>query len=207
MAHTKGPAIPVMVVNPADEGGSPAPVTISGPLPQPAAPIPTVEGAGALLTAIQALAATISGGRVGVAVASAVQTALDAINTATTLLGTTVSGGNLKTALQTAIPAGTAIIGKLLDALSSSGTVLQVSVGLTAVQFTATPTAVKSRPIVKADPGNTGIVYVGFANSVTTSNGIGLGPGDALPVDIDDISKLWTIATVASQKVAVVAGV
>jgi hypothetical protein len=84
---------------------------------------------------------------------------------------------------------------------------MQPTIGTTAVRLTATVTPVKGMPIVKADPANTGIVYVINSAAGTIATGFPLSAGDVLPVSIDDLSKLYFIASAASQKVAVVAGV
>jgi hypothetical protein len=76
----------------------------------------------------------------------------------------------------------------------------QTTVGLTAVQITATPTAIKSVTI-KALSTNTDIVYVGFSNAVITSTGFELTAGQAWCIDIDDLSNVWVISNATGQKI------
>lgn len=83
---------------------------------------------------------------------------------------------------------------------------LQVTVNTSAVQLTATPTPVKTQPQVKADPANLGVVYVIVAAG-TTSTGYPLAAGEVALVPVDDLSKVWLIATTAAQKAAALAGV
>ncbi len=83
---------------------------------------------------------------------------------------------------------------------------VQVTVGTSATQLIADSTPLKSIVFVKADPANAGIVYVGKAG-VTTGSGFPLEKGEVLPIEIDDLSKVWAIASVAAQKLAVFAGI
>jgi hypothetical protein len=75
----------------------------------------------------------------------------------------------------------------------------------TPVQITATPTSVKYVTI-QALPGNVGSISVGHSDAVRASpeasmNGIMLEAGDAYPVDIDDLSKVWIDASVDGEGV------
>lgn len=104
------------------------------------------------------------------------------------------------------LPAGSNLVGKVSVPNPSTMHVGQATVGTTAAQYTASATPVTSMPILKADPSNTGVVYVGTSSGVTTANGFALAAGDAVPIPIDDLSKIWAIASVASQKYSVIAG-
>jgi hypothetical protein len=90
--------------------------------------------------------------------------------------------------------------------LPSAYTTLQLTVGTSAVRLTATATPVCAMPVLKTDPANTGVVYLISSAAGTAATGVALGAGDGLPVPIDDLSKLWFIASAAGQKIAVVAG-
>ncbi len=91
--------------------------------------------------------------------------------------------------------------------LTAAFVTLQLTVGTSALQLTEVATPVKSMPVVKTDPANTGVVYLITSAAGTTATGVALGAGDGLPVPIDDLSKLWFVASAAGQKVAAVAGV
>ena len=64
----------------------------------------------------------------------------------------------------------------------------------------------KTQPIVKADALNGGIVYV-IVTGGTTSTGFALAAGEAVPVAVDDLNKIYLIASIAAQKVSALAGV
>jgi hypothetical protein len=91
--------------------------------------------------------------------------------------------------------------------LPTAFTTVQKTVGTSAVQLTATATPCASMPVLKADPSNTGVVYIITSAAGTAATGLALGPGEAVPVPIDDLAKVWLIASAASQKVAAIAGV
>lgn len=76
----------------------------------------------------------------------------------------------------------------------------QVTVGTSAVQITSETTAIKSVSI-KSLSANTGLIYVGFSNAVTTSTGYELSARDSIEIDIDDLSDIWLISDTALQKV------
>ena len=73
-----------------------------------------------------------------------------------------------------------------------------VTVGTTAVQLS--DIVVVEAVAVKALSTNTGIVYVGDSG-VTTSNGFELTAGESLTVLIDNVDKIYVIASAASQNV------
>jgi len=79
----------------------------------------------------------------------------------------------------------------------------QVTVGTTAVQL-ATNQAVHAgcEVVVKADDDNTGYVYIG-PSGVTTSTGFRLNPGQSISYRVDNVNRLYAIASAASQKVHV----
>ncbi len=78
-------------------------------------------------------------------------------------------------------------------------------VGSTAVQLQVNPRELLTGVIVKADTANAGVVYVGFSSQIdanaSTKSGFPLAAGDSVPLTIDDISKVWVIASTSSQKV------
>lgn len=94
--------------------------------------------------------------------------------------------------------------GGTTETLPTAFTTIQKTVGTTAVQLTATPTPVKSQPFIRPDPANTGVVVVITGSGKVLTDGMFVGDGVFVPVD--DLSKIWLIASVASQKVSVIAG-
>lgn len=56
--------------------------------------------------------------------------------------------------------------------------------------------------VLRAIPGNGGIVYIGFNSNVTTSNGFPLEAGDSLSLDIDiDKQPLWGTADTGGDEI------
>lgn len=56
--------------------------------------------------------------------------------------------------------------------------------------------------IIRTNPNNGGIVYIGFDSNVTTSNGFPLEAGDSISIDIDvDKESLWGVADTANDDV------
>lgn len=89
---------------------------------------------------------------------------------------------------------------KVIQRVASSFSHNQVTVGTSAVLLTTTSTPLKFGIVVKADPNNTGKVYVGDS-SVSTSNGYLLTAGEGIAFEIDNASKVWVIADTDNQKV------
>jgi len=61
--------------------------------------------------------------------------------------------------------------------------------------------------IVQADMGNASGTYVevGFSD-LTTGNGLQLGPGASVPIEIDDVAKIYVIGAAGLKVRAVVVG-
>jgi len=85
----------------------------------------------------------------------------------------------------------------------SDGDTKQVTVGTSAVRLANTETPCRI-VVIKADDDNSGNIYIGFSSSVSTSNGFRLAAGQAVTIEINDLSKLWVIADSADQKVCVI---
>lgn len=68
----------------------------------------------------------------------------------------------------------------------------------------ATARVVNCAVMVKALPGNGGVMYVGqAAGAVSSSTGMPLSPGDALIFEnVGDLSEIWVDATVNGEGVA-----
>jgi len=81
--------------------------------------------------------------------------------------------------------------------------VKQVTVGTSAIQVSSESIACK-QVILKADNDNSGDIYVGKDSSVSSANGFRLMPGEAVTIPIDDLSKIWVIATTSGQKLYVI---
>lgn len=77
----------------------------------------------------------------------------------------------------------------------------QVSVGAAAVQLTATAAKLAWGVTVRALTANSGKIYVGTSNAVTTSNGFELAAGEQHTFHALDPSTLWLIASASSQAV------
>lgn len=83
------------------------------------------------------------------------------------------------------------------------------SIGTDAVQLTTTDTPVRYRLIVRADPSNTGVVYLGLSSGVTantadTTDGIPLRAGESIVLPnvlVDNATDVYLIGSAASQKV------
>ena len=80
--------------------------------------------------------------------------------------------------------------------------VKQVTVGTSAIQVSSTSVTCK-QVILKADNDNAGDIYVGKDSSVSSANGFRLMPGEAVTIPINDLSKIWVIATASDQKLYV----
>lgn len=80
------------------------------------------------------------------------------------------------------------------------------SIGTSAVQIIVASTPAKIGVTVKAANSNTGTVYVGNSAGVTAgtadaTDGFELAGGESVVIDIDNVNKLYAIASAASQKV------
>jgi len=80
-----------------------------------------------------------------------------------------------------------------------------LDVGTTAEALTTTSFKCAKSILIKADAGNTGIVYVGqsdvTAGDTAATDGIPLAAGEALELEVSDISNIYVIASVTAQKV------
>jgi len=79
------------------------------------------------------------------------------------------------------------------------------SVGVTAVQVTATSELAHKGLLIKADNANTGTIYMGnsdvTANTTAATDGFQLGPGESVELEVEDPSIVYARASAASQKV------
>lgn len=80
------------------------------------------------------------------------------------------------------------------------------SITTTAVQLTAASITTYKGVVVKADPLNSDIVFVGVANTVTadssdSTDGFPLSPGESITLMIDAPGNVWAIAKSGTLKV------
>lgn len=81
-----------------------------------------------------------------------------------------------------------------------------VTVGTSAVRLSSASVPCTRGVYVKAAPGNIGVVYVGASSGVTAggtdaTDGYPLSAGHEVYVPINDVNKLWAIASAVSQKI------
>lgn len=98
------------------------------------------------------------------------------------------------------VPSGTQTID--LPALSSLQA-MQVTVGTTAVRLDPTPLTNRRTISIKALKANSGQVYVGASNAVTTPSGYELAPQESVDLELSATQAVWGIGSAAGQGVAV----
>lgn len=97
--------------------------------------------------------------------------------------------------------------------MAAAGFVGQRTVGQTAVALAASAVACRVGVVVKALAANTGKIYVGLTDAVTTSTGFELNPKEQMSFDtaflralggtgIGDLVNLYLISDTASQGVS-----
>lgn len=78
----------------------------------------------------------------------------------------------------------------------------QYSVGLVVVQLAPIPLAGRTSLSIRVGQDNTGAVYIGNSNTVTTLTGYPLHAGDTLGMDLSDTKSVYAIADTAAQNIA-----
>lgn len=76
-----------------------------------------------------------------------------------------------------------------------------IAVGTTAVQGPSIAAAPGQAVLVYADPANTDTIYIGSSSAVTTVTGFPIGAGNAMSLNVDNLSDLWFISGAAAQAV------
>ena len=76
----------------------------------------------------------------------------------------------------------------------------QVTVGVAAVQLTATTFTLKFGLTIKADNDNAGDIYIGNGD-VTAANGVRLIAGESVTLEVDSPHRVYAIASVAAQQI------
>ncbi len=81
------------------------------------------------------------------------------------------------------------------------------SIGTSAVQLSASATRCAKGVQIKADPANTGVVYIGksdvTANTAAATDGYPLAAGEEVFIPVDLLSTIYAIGSAAGQKVFV----
>lgn len=65
--------------------------------------------------------------------------------------------------------------------------------------------AFRSAVVIKALPGNSGVIYVGLSNAVTATNGYPLSAGQEMlvsPAEVSDAGGIFVIGSAANQGAA-----
>ncbi len=78
--------------------------------------------------------------------------------------------------------------------IASATTVNQV-----AIQVLSSSIRVRGRVSLKAAAGNAGTIYVGQTNHVSSANGYPLAANEGVDIYVNDVSKIWVIASADSQ--------
>jgi len=55
--------------------------------------------------------------------------------------------------------------------------------------------------VIKAKAANTGIIYVGGDNTVSSTTGFALAAGESVSIEIDNLNKIWIDSSVGSEGV------
>ena len=96
----------------------------------------------------------------------------------------------------------------LRDSLPSGSTGYTI-VGTSAIKLRDNSRELLTGVSIKADTANAGVVYVGFSDQISanadTKSGYPLAAGDSVPISIDDIAKVYIIASAITQKVFFIA--
>lgn len=89
---------------------------------------------------------------------------------------------------------------------ASTGTVGRTAVitAGTPVQLTAYTGKLSTGVVVRALAANTGKIYLGFSNTVSSSTGYELSAGEAFPLEINTPSSIWIDASVNGEGVCFV---
>ena len=89
------------------------------------------------------------------------------------------------------------------DALTNTDQIGQVTVGTSAVQLPSTNDEVGVT--IKALAANTGKIYIGTSNAVTTATGFELTAGQQINSQLVNANTLYAISDTAAQKICYIA--
>ena len=145
------------------------------------------------------------------------QTALDAIKTAVEILDNVVSGSEAQVDIVAALPAGTNAIGKLaansgvdigdVDVTSMVSATFDHGanrdIDATAEQITSTSFACKFGVRLRADPANTGTIYIGnsdvTAGTTDATDGFPLRAGESVFLPVSNANIPYAIGSTTNQ--------
>ncbi|MEM4531048.1 MAG: hypothetical protein QXY39_04200 [Thermofilaceae archaeon] len=77
----------------------------------------------------------------------------------------------------------------------------QVTVGTSVVQLPNVSIPAGFTVVIRADLANTGVIYIGESD-VSASNGFPLAAGDAVLLRIDNLNRVYAVASADNQKLA-----
>lgn len=89
------------------------------------------------------------------------------------------------------------------QAVQSSFITDQQNVGLTVTQLSSN--TLKNSICIKASNSNTGIIYIGNSNLLTTSNGFALEAGECITLPITNSNLIYLVSDSASQNISYIA--
>lgn len=89
----------------------------------------------------------------------------------------------------------------VIDASTGSYGRTAVSAAGTAVQLTTSTSKLSTGVVLRALSTNTGKIYVGFDNAVSSSTGYELSAGEAIPIEINVANGVWINASVNGEGV------
>lgn len=79
----------------------------------------------------------------------------------------------------------------------------QYTIGMSVIQLTPTPLTNRSSITIRVNKDNTGAIYIGPDNTVSTTTGYPLFSGDTLGMDLTSTNSIFAIADTINQLLAV----
>ena len=98
----------------------------------------------------------------------------------------------------TSISAGTNAIGKVGHDITGMVSNADIDIGTTGAAILGSTTC--KRVDIMAHPNNTGYIWIGGSN-VAVNRGVRLSPGDFYSIDIDDVAKIYAVASVDQEDI------
>ncbi len=87
------------------------------------------------------------------------------------------------------------------DVIRSPGQTGRLTVGTSVVRITTVPVELFTGVNIRASGNNTGIIYIGFLDSLTTSNGFPLNANDGISVPVPTLNLIYLISDTVSQNI------
>ena len=122
----------------------------------------------------------------------------EAIKTAVELLDNAISGSEMQVDVVAALPAGTNAIGIVGHDITDMVSNADIDIGTTGAAIMGSTTC--KRVDIMAHPDNTGYIWIGGSN-VAVNRGVRLSPGDFYSIDIDDVAKIYAVASVDQEDI------